>query len=122
MNSGVMLSPAANSSDVSSQSTRPSFRAMNPSRLATIWIVTRESVLAIITEKSASDSRVPRIAVVRGRLALSVAESLERIGQHETVEEFHALVAELARDAQPQWAAEGHREVGTVHPPRDQRL
>src|SRR5262249_35296053 len=31
----------------SSQSTLPSFRAMKPSRLATMWIVTRESALAI---------------------------------------------------------------------------
>ncbi|WP_353268339.1 serine/threonine-protein kinase [Gemmatimonas sp.] len=33
-NSGSIVSPPANSSDVSSQSTRPSFRAMKPSRLA----------------------------------------------------------------------------------------
>jgi hypothetical protein len=32
---------------VSSQSTRPSFLAMNPSRLATMWMVTQDSVLAI---------------------------------------------------------------------------
>src|SRR4029453_2872609 len=48
-NPGSMVSPAANSSDVSSQSTLPSFRAMKPSRLAAMWIVTRESVFAIIS-------------------------------------------------------------------------
>src|SRR6476469_1988844 len=41
-----MVSPPANSSEVSSQSTLPSFRAMKPSRLAAMWIVTRESVVA----------------------------------------------------------------------------
>src|SRR4029453_15683479 len=49
MNPGSMVSPPANSSDVSSQSTLPSFRAMKPSRLAAMWIVTRESVFAIIS-------------------------------------------------------------------------
>src|SRR5262249_50700284 len=34
---------SANSSEVSSQSTLPSFRAMKPSRLAAMWMVTRES-------------------------------------------------------------------------------
>src|SRR5262249_10159961 len=38
-----------NSSEVSSQSTRPSLRAMKPSRLAAMWIVTRESALAIVS-------------------------------------------------------------------------
>src|SRR5436190_22947203 len=37
-----MVSPPANSSEVSSQSTLPSLRATKPSRLATMWIVTRE--------------------------------------------------------------------------------
>src|SRR5882757_592495 len=46
-NPGSMVSPPANSSAVSSQSTLPSFRAMKPSRLAAMWIVTRESVVAL---------------------------------------------------------------------------
>src|SRR5436190_1276108 len=50
-NPGSMVSPLANSSDVSSQSTRPSLRAMNPSRLATMWIVTRESAFAMVTSR-----------------------------------------------------------------------
>src|ERR1044072_6639417 len=37
-----MVSPPANSSEVSIQSSRPAFRAMKPSRLATMWMVTRE--------------------------------------------------------------------------------
>src|SRR5262245_46712154 len=37
-----MVSPPSNVSDVSSQSTRPSFLAMKPSRLATMWIVTQD--------------------------------------------------------------------------------
>src|SRR5881397_984332 len=45
---GSMVSPPANSSEVSSQSTLPSFRAMKPSRLAAMWIVTRESAFAIV--------------------------------------------------------------------------
>src|ERR1043166_547211 len=48
MNSGSIVSPSGKSSLVSIQSTRPSSRAMNPSRLATMWIVTRESVFPII--------------------------------------------------------------------------
>jgi hypothetical protein len=40
--------PAANSSEVSSQSTLPSLRAMKLSRLAAIWIVRRESAFAIV--------------------------------------------------------------------------
>src|SRR4029077_938531 len=48
-NPASMVSPPANSSDVSSQSTLPSFRAMKPSRLAAMWIVTRESVFAIVS-------------------------------------------------------------------------
>src|ERR1041385_4990432 len=46
-NPGSIVAPPANSSAVSSQSTRPSFRAMKPSRLAAMWIVTRESVRVI---------------------------------------------------------------------------
>src|SRR5579875_3746306 len=42
------MSPSANSSEVSSQSTLPSFRAMKPSRLAAMWIVTREAAFAIV--------------------------------------------------------------------------
>src|SRR5882762_9395941 len=48
MNSGAMVSPSSNLSEVSSQSTRPSLRAMKPSRLATMWMVTREFVFAIV--------------------------------------------------------------------------
>src|SRR6516225_7632993 len=44
MNSGDRVSPPSKLSDVSSQSTLPSFLAMKPSRLAAMWIVTRESV------------------------------------------------------------------------------
>src|SRR5262245_15949330 len=44
MNSGDSVSPPSKLSEVSSQSTRPSFRAMKPSRLAAMWIVTRDSV------------------------------------------------------------------------------
>src|SRR6516165_987642 len=44
-----MRSPSANSSEVSSQSTLPSFRAMKPSRLATMWIVTRELFFSIVS-------------------------------------------------------------------------
>jgi hypothetical protein len=47
-NPGSIVSPPTNSSEVSSQSTLPSFRAMKPSRLAAMWIVTRESVFAIV--------------------------------------------------------------------------
>src|SRR6185369_15621114 len=42
MNAGSIVAPSANSSDVSSQSTLPSLRAMKPSRLAAMWIVMRE--------------------------------------------------------------------------------
>src|SRR5260221_9254766 len=46
-----MVCPPANSSEVSSQSTRPSFRAMKPSRLAAMWIVTFESGSAIVSSR-----------------------------------------------------------------------
>src|SRR5687768_8803316 len=51
MNSGAIVSPPANSSEVSSHSTRPSFRAMKPSRLAAMWIVTRDFVFSIVTPR-----------------------------------------------------------------------
>src|ERR1019366_2372881 len=44
-----MASPPSNVSEVSSQSTLPSFRAMKPSRLATMWMVTQDSMLATVT-------------------------------------------------------------------------
>ena len=53
MNPGGIVSPSANSSEVSSQSTRPSLRAMNPSRLATMWMVTQESASDIAIERPA---------------------------------------------------------------------
>src|SRR5262250_2003233 len=43
------VSPAVNWSDVSSQSTLPSFLAMKPSRLAAMWIVTRDFAPSIAT-------------------------------------------------------------------------
>src|SRR5215831_11903378 len=50
-NSGSIVSPSTNSSEVWSQSTRPSFRAMKPSRLAAMWMVTREVTLGSECEK-----------------------------------------------------------------------
>jgi hypothetical protein len=49
-----MLWPSANLSDVSIQSTLPSLRAMKPSTLAAMWIVTWESGFAIVRLSAAS--------------------------------------------------------------------
>src|ERR1043166_3436970 len=57
MNSGSMVDPSANSSEVSIQSTLPSFRAIKPSRLAAMWIVTRESIFAIAGVRSAPNDQ-----------------------------------------------------------------
>src|SRR5262252_8245319 len=45
----AIVSPPSKVSDVSSQSTLPSFRAMKPSRLAAMWIVTRDFALSIVS-------------------------------------------------------------------------
>src|SRR5215475_12321117 len=46
--SGGSVSPPSKWSEVSSQSTLPSFLAMKPSRLAAMWIVTRGFVFSIV--------------------------------------------------------------------------
>src|SRR6185295_8608777 len=48
-NSWDIVSPPSKWSDVSSQSTLPSFLAMKPSRLDAIWIVTRDFALSMVT-------------------------------------------------------------------------
>src|SRR6186713_2342232 len=62
-----MVSPPANSSEVSSQSTRPSFRAMKPSRLAAMWIVTCESGSAIVLDRNATQFRGRQVATFMSR-------------------------------------------------------
>src|SRR5882672_301139 len=63
-----MVSPSTNSSEVSSQSTLPSFRATKPSRLAAMWIVTRESAFAIVPP-SRYTTTPPNAAAQRSRAA-----------------------------------------------------
>src|SRR4029077_14736979 len=72
MNPGSMVSPPANSSEVSSQSTLPSFRAMKPSRLAAMWIVTRESVVALedIKGESTTAVRAPKPTAEQSHVAI----------------------------------------------------
>ena len=46
----------------------------------------------------------------------ALAESLERVGGRDAGDVLHALVAELARHAQAERAAEGHGKIAVVHP------
>src|SRR5258706_4285044 len=121
-----MVSPPTKSSAVSSQSTRPSRRAMKPSRLAAMWIVTRESGLAIVWSRRQgagrqhcgpvwsnlpNDTRVQRYAARRteaavGRLALDDAVSRLDLG--------HGGDASLAEDRleDPPECLEGLGRIG----------
>src|SRR6187401_374821 len=54
-----MVSPPSKWSEVSSQSTLPFFRAMKPSRLAAMWIVTRDFVSSIVTPHAERNDLLP---------------------------------------------------------------
>src|SRR5215475_5441955 len=54
--SGANVSPPSKWSEVSSQSTLPSFLAMKPSRLAAMWIVTRGFAFSIVIYRRATIS------------------------------------------------------------------
>src|SRR5689334_7287128 len=73
-NPGSSVAPPGKSSEVSSQSTRPSFRAMKPSRLAAMWMVTR--VLTLGSERAKHGSGKARAR----HLALGLREA---IGRHD---------------------------------------
>src|SRR6185369_12866455 len=78
---GSRVSPPTNSSVVSSQSTRPSFRAMKPSRLAAMWIVTRESRFAIV-ERLLSRPTVTQL--FQHQVSLRLACNSQRYSASET--------------------------------------
>src|SRR5215218_1756895 len=73
--SGAIVSPPSNRSAVSSQSAPPSLRAMKPSRLAAMWIVTRESAFAIVSLRGRQGLDG------RGDLAQIVVELMVAAGQ-----------------------------------------
>src|SRR5262245_23061679 len=79
-----MVSPPTNSSEASSHSTLPSLRAMNPSRLATMWIVTQESTFAIVSPYSASGRQSYRCdAMLQGPEPLSDQQAGQAaLGKH----------------------------------------
>src|SRR5581483_2629969 len=73
-----MPSPPGNSSWVSIQSTRPSLRAMKPSRLAAMWIVTRDSSVAmLIIPGPGNGKRAARAALSECEAALLLPHHLE---------------------------------------------
>src|SRR5215813_13217830 len=97
-NSGSIVSPSTNSSEVSSQSTRPSFRAMKPSRLADMWIVTRDSVFVIVSPSTdgidaaaRSQATVNLIGLSDGRTSFNAWIECLAYDRHGNTQLHHAL-------------------------------
>src|ERR1043166_8306145 len=114
MNSGSMVDPSANSSEVSIQSTLPSFRAIKPSRLAAMWIVTRESIFAIAGVRSAPNDQS------------SAQQILDRFFQTLEVDRFCQVLGETSGAGfvhivfhsdhyEEGWNAEGSKDVMWQH-------
>src|SRR5687768_2075516 len=95
-----MVCPSSNLSDVSSQSTRPSFRAMNPSGLATMWIVTRDSMLAMLPRPVTIAPRAAPHSQVHLRAGSGVGYSLNVKGYHDIAGDGGSKVLEQVAEKQ----------------------
>src|SRR4029077_2584016 len=69
-----------------------------------------------------SDSRIPGITSFRRCGTETLPKAFERVGDRQTGYVFHAFVAKLAGDTQPERAAEGDRKISVVHCPSQQSL
>src|SRR5580658_9998248 len=67
-------------------------------------------------EARPSDAGIPSIACVCRRGAQPLTEALQIVADRQVVDEFHVLVADLARDAQAKWPAMAHGKLVAIHP------
>src|ERR1700752_1088490 len=69
-----------------------------------------------------SDARIPRVAKIRRLGIESRDKAFEGVRDHQPVYKFDALIAQLARHAQTEWAAERDRQIPVVHGPSQKSL
>src|SRR5271155_73524 len=75
-----------------------------------------------VLKEEASDAGVPRITGFGRSRAQTLAEAFERIGDGETGDVLHALVAQRAGHAHAERPAEAHGKIAVVHSPGEERL
>src|SRR5271170_7025724 len=86
-----------------SLSNRPTTIAPDRSRHFEIFVTRRRETTEV--QANSSDARVPGVTRLRGRRAQAFYKSLEVAGHGQVIDVFHALVAELAGDANTKRAA-----------------